>query len=125
MSNEIEKVLRLVEEGKINAKEGARLIELIKAPKDTKATKERPTNKSLRIKVFEQDSQQINVTIPIRLVQVLLKLGKGIATVIPESNKYITEEDVDLIAEAIEQQVEGEIINITSDEGERFIISIE
>ncbi|HLS22561.1 MAG TPA: hypothetical protein VK037_01450 [Pseudogracilibacillus sp.] len=125
MSNEIEKVLRLVEEGKINAKEGARLIELIKAPKDTKATKERPTNKSLRIKVFEQDSQQINVTIPIRLVQVLLKLGKGIATVIPESNKYITEEDVDAIAEAIEQQVEGEIINITSDEGERFIISIE
>lgn len=125
MSNEIEKVLRLVEEGKINAKEGARLIELIKAPKDTKATKERSTNKSLRIKVFEQDSQQINVTIPIRLVQVLLKLGKGIATVIPESNKYITEEDVDAIAEAIEQQVEGEIINITSDEGERFIISIE
>jgi len=125
LSNEIEKVLRLVEEGKINAKEGARLIELIKAPKDTKATKERPTNKSLRIKVFEQDSQQINVTIPIRLVQVLLKLGKGIATVIPESNKYITEEDVDAIAEAIEQQVEGEIINITSDEGERFIISIE
>ena len=96
MSNEIEKVLRLVEEGKINAKEGARLIELIKAPKDTKATKERPTNKSLRIKVFEQDSQQINVTIPIRLVQVLLKLGKGIATVIPESNKYITEEENDL-----------------------------
>ena len=125
MSNEIEKVLRLVEEGKINAKEGARLIELIKSPKDPKATKEIPMKKRLRIKVFEQEQQQINVTIPIRLVQVLLKLGKGIATVIPESNKYITEEDVDAIAEAIEQQVEGEIINITSDEGERFIVSIE
>ncbi|HZW68923.1 MAG TPA: hypothetical protein VFF20_10070 [Pseudogracilibacillus sp.] len=127
MTNEIERILKMVEEGKISAAEGSELIHLLKDKKEAVETKKTTaySHKSVRIKVVAKDVQKVNVTIPLKVVQVFINLGKGIASAIPDADKYVEDIDFDVITEAIEQQIDGPIINVETEDGERVIISIE
>lgn len=126
MNEEIERVLRMVEEGKINSTEGTELIKLIKEDDgDLPGKTTTYSNKSVRIKVLSSDTTKVNLAVPLKLVHVLINIGKGITSAIPDAEKYIKEADLDIIMEAIEQQVEGNIIDIETEEGERVLISIE
>lgn len=127
MNSEIERVLRMVEEGKINSTEGTELIRLIKED-DDKGVSERDTaysKRSVRIKVLSNDVPKVNLTVPLKLVQILINIGKGITSAIPDAEKYVRDVDLDVIMEAIEQQVEGNIIDLETEEGDRVLISIE
>src|SRR5699024_45255 len=117
----------MVEEGKISAAEGSELIHLLKDKKEAVETKKTTaySHKSVRIKVEAKDVQKVNVTIPLKGVQVFINLGKGIASAIPDADKYVEDIDFDVITEAIEQQIDGPIINVETEDGERVIISIE
>src|SRR5699024_3804357 len=126
MSPEIEKILRMVEEGKINSSEGTELIRLLNDEKQVNEVKQKAYSiNSVRIKVLSNEIAKVNVTTPLKLVQVLINIGKGIASTIPESEKYLKDVDLDIVTEAIEQQVEGHIVDLETEEGERVIISIE
>jgi len=83
------------------------------------------SKKSVRIKVFTNDIQKVNITVPLKLIQVFLKIGKGITASIPEASKYLSEVDFDVVTEAIEQQIVGNIVDLETEEGDRVIISIE
>lgn len=126
MKDEISKILKMVEEGKINAEEGTELIDLLKEKENDGTLKTvNYSKKSVRIKVFEEDKVKVNITVPIKLIQVLLNIGKGIASMVPDGENYLKEVDLNIISEAIEQQVEGPIVDIETDEGERVLITIE
>lgn len=133
MNKELAKVLRMVEEGKINAAEGEELIRLInddkskgKAQKsDETYTRRTDSGKVIRIKVFQGNVAKVNLTVPLKLVSVFMNVGKGITAAIPDADKYLKESDFDVITEAIEQQVEGNIIDLETEEGERVLITIE
>src|SRR5690625_4468454 len=125
MNEEMIKVLRMVEEGKIGADEGSQLIQLIKDDTSKSGSEGNYSEKSVRIKVLAEDVTKVNLTIPLKLIQVLLKIGKGITASIPEAGKYLTDVDFDVITEAIEQQIEGNIIDLETEEGDRVLISIE
>lgn len=125
MNEEITKVLRMVEEGKIDSEEGAELINLIKEKDSTSFETSNYSKKSVRIKVLQNDIPKVNITIPLKLIQVLLNIGKGIASTVPDAEKYLKDVDLDVITEAIEQQIEGNIVDLETEEGERVLISIE
>lgn len=125
MSEQIAKVLQMVEDGKINASEGMELIQTIKEEDEGLEKSSVYTKKSVRIKVLTDDVVKVNLTVPLKLVQLFLKLGRGIASSIPEAQKYLQDEDFDTISEAIEQQIEGNIIDLETEEGERVLIAIE
>src|SRR5699024_6113739 len=114
MNSEIERVLRMVEEGKINSTEGAELIRLIKEDNHKVASRDETTysNKSIRIKVLSHGLPKVNLTVPLKLVHVLINIGKGITSAIPDAEKYVRDVDLDTIMEAIEQQVEGNIVDL-------------
>lgn len=127
MNSEIERVLRMIEEGKINSTEGTELIRLIKED-DGKGVSESDTaysNRSVRIKVLSNEVPKVNLTVPLKLVQVLINIGKGITSAIPDAEKYVRDVDLDIIMEAIEKQVEGNIVDLETEEGERVLITIE
>jgi hypothetical protein len=73
--NERLRVLRMVEEGKVEPEEGARLLEAIRDMQ--KVSSERVASKpaaSLRIRVQEAGRQKVNIAVPLSLARVALKL---------------------------------------------------
>lgn len=44
---------------------------------------------------------------------------------IPESEKYVKDIDVELLIEAIENELDGQIVDVTSAKGEKVLVIIE
>lgn len=129
MKEEITKVLAMVQEGKIDADKGSELIQLLKE-------KEEPGNKlldkpakyldkTLKIRIVSADNDNVTVNLPIKLVKVVLMAGHSIAASIPQSEKYVKDIDISLIMEAIENELDGQIVDIKSANGDIVSVFIE
>ena len=127
MKDEIAKVLSMMEEGKIDADKAAELISLLKEKGEStkKVKSDNYLDKTLKIRIQSHENDNVNVNLPIRLCHALLKAGHGIAANIPESQKYVKDLDVDLILEAIDQEIDGQIVDINSGDGDKVAIFIE
>jgi len=120
-SDERLKILKMIEEEKISAEEGARLIKAL--GKQERKRTAAPTSDSgwLRVHVTDLDSgkSSVNVNVPMRLVNVGLRLG---ARFVPDMEGL----DVEELAEALRQGVTGKIIDvIDEDEGQRVEVYVE
>jgi len=129
MSDEISRVLTMVEEGKLNKEKAAELIEVLQG-KDkqvvlTKRTSTSYLNKMLKIRVTSENGDNVNVNLPIKLIKAVLKVGANIAKMIPESEKYVKDIDVELLIEAIENELDGQIVDVTSAKGDKVLVIIE
>ncbi|MFJ5761919.1 SHOCT-like domain-containing protein [Neobacillus sp. NPDC093182] len=129
MKDEISRVLTLVEEGKIDKEKASELITILQGkdqPGPVTIKKEAPYGtKMLKIRVTSQEGDNVNVNLPINLVKAVLKVGTNIAEKIPEAEKYVKDINVDLLIEAIENELDGEIVNITSANGDKVFVVIE
>lgn len=129
MKEEITKVLAMVQEGKIDADKGSELIQLLKE-KEEPGNKflEKPAkylDKTLKIRIVSTDNDNVTVNLPIKLVKVVLMAGHSIAASIPQSEKYVKDIDISLIMEAIENELEGPIVDIKSANGDIVSVFIE
>ena len=109
MSDEKDRVLKLLEEKKITAEEAARLLDAISGSDGGGGH-----NRFLKVRVFDRNSDQakVNVTLPIGLV----KWGMNF---IPDSAKAKIEEqeiDMKLITEALEKGITGKIVDVEDEE---------
>ncbi|PEJ60122.1 hypothetical protein CN692_02190 [Bacillus sp. AFS002410] len=129
MMDEISRILTLVEEGKIDKDKASELINILQVkdqPEFVAAKKEVPYgNKMLKIRVTSDVGDNVNVNLPINLVKAVLKVGTNIAEKIPEAEKYVKDINVDLLIEAIENELVGQIIDITSANGDKVFVVIE
>ncbi|MBC5635408.1 hypothetical protein H8S33_01095 [Ornithinibacillus sp. BX22] len=124
MKEEISKILKMMEEGKIDADKAGELIAVLK-DKEEKGKSSNYLNKTLKVRIQSNESDIVNVNLPIRLCQAVLKAGHGIAANIPEAEKYVKDIDINLILEAIDQEVEGQIVDIVSGDGDKVAIFVE
>jgi hypothetical protein len=121
------KILKMVEEGKVSAEDGAKLL----AALDESRRSARPTpppppgttanGRWLHIRVTDVKNgrPKVNVNIPMGLVNVGLKMGAKFA---PEVEGM----DVQQIADAINSGMTGKIIDVTDEEdGEHVEIYVE
>ncbi len=120
-SDERLKILKMIEEEKISAEEGARLLKAL--GKQERKRSSTPTSESgwLRVHVTDLNSGKsaVNVNVPMRLVNVGLRLG---ARFVPDMEGL----DVEELAEALRQGVTGKIIDvIDEDEGQRVEVYVE
>ncbi len=117
MKEEIKKILKMVEEGKLKSEEAERLIEAIL---DTE--KKTYSGKFLKIKIEDkEEGDRVNINIPMALVKMATKF-------IPKDKKeYLKEKDIDIdeILSSIKEATEGEIINIEDKDGSCVKIWIE
>jgi hypothetical protein len=129
MKDEISRVLTLVEEGKIDKEKASELISILQGkeqPEILTVKKDIPYGtKMLKIRVTSEEGDNVNVNLPINLVKAVLKVGTNIAEKIPEAEKYVKDINIDLLIEAIENELDGEIVNITSANGDRVFVVIE
>lgn len=129
MKEEITRVLTMVQEGKIDADKGSELIQLLKEKEETgnklleKTTKY--LDKTLKIRVVSAENDNVTVNLPIKLVKVVLMAGHSIAASIPQSEKYVKDIDINLIIEAIENELDGQIVDIKSANGDTVSVIID
>ncbi|MGI1797634.1 SHOCT-like domain-containing protein [Priestia sp. TRN 1309] len=129
MKEEITKVLTMVQEGKIDAEKGSELIQVLKEKEETsnKLLKKPNTylDKTLKVRVVSTENDNVRVNLPIKLVKLVLMAGHSIAASIPQSEKYVKDIDINLIVEAIENELDGQIVDIKSANGDTVSVIIE
>ncbi|MDO7484873.1 SHOCT-like domain-containing protein [Peribacillus sp. NPDC096622] len=129
MKEEITRVLTMVQEGKIDADKGSELIQVLKEKEQTgNKLFEKPTkylDKTLKIRVVSAENDNVTVNLPIKLVKVVLMAGHSIAASIPQSEKYVKDIDISLIIEAIENELDGQIVDIKSANGDTVSVIID
>jgi hypothetical protein len=121
ISEERLRILKLIESGQVSAEEGGQLIEALAENQERDRPRGAVQPRVLRVRVTDVSSrrQKINVTIPVSLVGIGLKLGAKLARRMESAN---TEQ----IMRAIEGGSLGRIFEMQDlDEGERVEIFVE
>lgn len=118
------RVLKLIEEGKISAEEGARLLAALSESRKTPSiTLGSAVGEArwFRVRVTElaTGKAKVNVNIPMGLVNVGIKMGARFAP-------NLDSEQMEALAEALKSGATGKIIDVTDEEdGERVEIFVE
>ncbi len=115
------KILKMIEEGKITAEEGSRLLAVLSKSKQVRTDVQVSEAKWLRIRVSDLDTGRttVNVNLPVGLVDVGLRMG---ARFVPDMEGIELEE----LSEALRQGLTGKIIDIVDEEeGQRVEIYFE
>ena len=120
------KILKMIEEGKVSAEDGAKLLTALSgARKTTSAGTVNMVNTGdsrwFRVRVTDQltGKTKVNVNIPIGLVNVGLKVGARFAP-------GLEAEEMDAITQALNTGMTGKIIDVMDEEdGEHVEIFIE
>lgn len=117
------KILKMVEEGRISAQEGAKLLAALSSGDRRKTPPTAPAGQAkwFRVRVVDLESgrNKVNVNIPMSLVNVGIKMGARFA---PDVEGLDYEE----IMEAIRSGVQGKILDrVDEEDGERLEIFIE
>ncbi|QFG00031.1 hypothetical protein PB01_15020 [Psychrobacillus glaciei] len=128
MNAEIEKVLNMVQEGKVDAAKASELIQVLKVRESGSTTAPKSssyTDKMLKVRVVSAENDNVNVNLPIKLVKVVLLAGHNIASSIPQSQKFVKDIDISLILDAIENELDGQIVDVRSANGDTISVTIE
>lgn len=120
-SEERMKILKLIEEGKVSAEEGAKLLSALSSTNRPTSGLSASSAKWLRVRVTDANSgrSKATVQIPISLMEAGMKIGAHFAPEIDGVN-------MDQIMEALRTGMTGKIIDVTDDEdGEHVEIYVE
>ena len=119
-SEERMQILQLVASGKITAEEGSRLLRALeKGSQPAEGTAAQPRLFKIRITDLATGKDKVNVTIPMSLVNVGVKMG---ARFTPDMEGV----NLDEVITAIRQGAHGRIVDVTDErEGERVEIYVE
>ncbi len=115
------RILKMIVDKQITAEEGARLLEALRAGGAGAVRDESRNARWLRVKVTDKHSGRVklNVTVPIGLVDVGIKMGARFA---PEIGGM----DTGVIQDAIREGVQGRIVEFDDeDDGERVELFVE
>lgn len=127
MDNEIMKILKMVEEGKISSDKAEELISALKNNSlevyNSKNEDLDYINKMLKIKVISKDGDNVNVKLPIKFIKAVLKTAGKIP--IPNNVKGMENIDLNVISDAIGSELTGNIVDVTSKDGDIVNICIE
>jgi len=125
MQDEIAKIIKMVEEGKVSAEEASELINALKEDEETHIPDKEYMGKKVKIRIRSEDKEKVRVNIPIRFVKWILKTGHGVASSIPEAKAYADDIDLDVVMHAIDNGIDGKIIDLDTEDGESIAVYIE
>lgn len=121
MNDEVTRVLTMVQDGKVDAKTGAQLIEALKEQNTTTSYDQ----KILKVRVHSADNDHVAINLPIKVVKVLLATGHSVATNVPQAAEYLQNVDITMLIEAIEHELVGPIVDVQAANGDTVSIVID
>lgn len=122
MKEEVSRILKMVEEGKIDSSKAAELIEALNNP-----TEVVPVNnyqdKMLKIRVLSSENDKVNVTLPIKLIKAVGSAVEKMPQVAGVAG--VEGLDIKVILDAIDSGLEGKIVDVQSGNGDIVEVVIE
>ena len=119
------KILEMIQNKIVTAKEGAELLRALDVDKNEiiqKVQEKKSAFKMFKIKILSGDGDKVNVQIPIEFAKVALKNGKGFMKMDKIQGMDL---DVDMILDMIDKGTIGKIVDIESADGDTIEIVIE
>jgi len=123
MKEEVNRILKMMEEGKIDSNKAT---ELIDALNKSEVSQQPPTlknsDKMLRVKVLSETKDTVNVNIPVKFLKAIGNAVNNIKIPGVSEQEGI---DIKMIMEAIDSGLEGKIVDVKSGNGDIVEVSIE
>lgn len=119
-------ILNMIQDGRINAEEGVKLLEALENSLDIKDENVNSGKKAKWIKIKVLDTEKntkVNVTLPISLINLGVRLASKFSPEIKEAG--LSEDDMTEIFDAIKNGETGRIVDIDSAKGDKVEIVIE
>ncbi|MEL7656727.1 MAG: hypothetical protein AAGU75_12555 [Bacillota bacterium] len=117
------RVLKMVEEGKIDADKATELIEALNAQPEAKPLSTLGnSDKMLKVRVISSTEDNVNVNIPINFLKAIGNAVNNIKIPGVSEQEGI---DIKMIMEAIDSGLEGKIVDVKSSNGDLVEVSIE
>jgi len=120
MQENLTRILTMVQDGTISVEQGTELIELLKTPPLKEST-----DKILRVRIQSDQTEKVEVNLPIPLAKILLQTSEQILPNIPQLKDYVTQIDLAQLSYAVEHELTGTIVDIQSANGDYVSIFIE
>jgi len=144
MKEEILRILKMVEEGKLDAEKAYDMLEIIQK-KSFSPTEQQNKGRILRILVSSSNNDEVKISLPIEFIKSMIKatgpkfiqkivdqsIQRGIENITHEDNDESNFQnifegvDINMVLSAIESGLVGEIVNIQSSNGDKVYIGIE
>lgn len=122
MNEEVMKVLKMLEEGKVDAQKAGELIELLNNSKNT-APAAGNLDKMLRVRVNTQNGDNVNINIPVKFIKTLGGAIKRIPKV--EGVEGVEDIDIQAILQAVGEGLDGKIVDVKSENGDIVEVFVE
>lgn len=123
MNDEVMKILKMLEDGKIDAQKAGDLIAVLNTTSQNAPVIYENNNKMLKIRVNTKDGENVNINIPVKFINTL----GGAIKKIPKLDGLDGVEDINIqaILEAVGDGLDGKIVDIKSEKGDNVEISVE
>jgi len=123
MNEEVMRVLKMLEEGKIDSQKAGELIEVLNATKKIVPVAANNIDKMLKIKVNSSTGDNVNINIPVKFIKTLGSAIKRIPKV--EGVEGIEDIDIQAILQAVAEGLDGKIVDVKSEKGDNVEIVVE
>jgi len=125
VKEEISRILKMVEEGKIDSSKAAELIEALNGKKEIvsseNVTYTSYADKMLKVNVVSKEGDNVHVKLPVKVIRAL---GSAIVK-IPGLSDKIGELDMDMILKALDSEVIGKIVDVQTANGDFVEVVVE
>lgn len=125
MNEEVKRILKMVEEGKIDSSKAAELIEALQVQK-IEVNPIDYEERMLKIRIVDKDendkNERVNINVPVKFIKSVLK---SVGKINLGESSGVEKVDPEMIAAAIDGNLTGKIVDIQGSDGEIVEISIE
>jgi hypothetical protein len=123
MKEEVKRILKMVEEGKIDSEKATELIEALNKTNNVQQLSVPGIlDKMLRVRVFSAANDNVNVNIPVKFLKAIGNAVNNIKIPGISDQEGI---DIKMIMEAIDSGLEGKIVDVKSGNGDIVEVIIE
>ena len=123
MKEEIKRIFKMVEDGKIDSDKAVELIEAINKPVESQQSPvSGNSDKMLRVRVLSSTEDTVHVNVPINFLKAIGNAVNNIKIPGISDQEGI---DIRMIMDAIDSGLEGKIVDVKSSNGDIVEVSIE
>lgn len=125
MKEDVTRILKMVEEGKIDSAKAAELIDALNTKSEIIKSESSPStsynDKMLKVNVISKEGDNVHVKLPVRVIKAL---GSAVVKMPGVSDK-VGELDMDMILQALDSEVIGKIVDVQSANGDFVEVVVE
>lgn len=125
MNEEVLRLLKMVEEGKISADKAKELMEAFNSSNITTVSTKMYEDKFFKIKVFSADGDKVNIQLPIKVIKAIIKVSGTLPLATGKLQGFNIDDLVDTVVTCLDSEVMGEIVSVDSAAGDTVRIVIE